>query len=43
MESCLKFYIDGAWVDPIDPKPFDVINQPMSRWSVKLCLAIKKM
>ena len=26
MENCLKFYIDGAWVDPIDPKPFDVIN-----------------
>jgi len=26
MENCLKFYIDGAWVDPVDPKPFDVIN-----------------
>jgi len=26
MENCLKFYIDGAWVDPADPKPFDVIN-----------------
>lgn len=26
MDSCLKFYIDGAWVDPVDPKPFDVIN-----------------
>ena len=26
MENCLKFYIDGAWVEPTDPKPFDVIN-----------------
>ena len=26
MENCLKFYIDGKWVDPVDPKPFDVIN-----------------
>ena len=26
MENCLKFYIDGKWVDPADPKPFDVIN-----------------
>ena len=20
MDSCLKFYIDVAWVDPVDPK-----------------------
>ena len=26
MENCTKFYIDGQWVDPSDPKPFDVIN-----------------
>ncbi len=26
MDSCLKFYIDGQWVDPSDPKAFDVIN-----------------
>jgi len=26
MDNCLKFYIDGAWVDPTEPKPFDVIN-----------------
>ena len=26
MKECLKFYIDGQWVDPVDPKPFDVIN-----------------
>ena len=26
MENCLKFYIDGAWVEPTDPKPFDETN-----------------
>ena len=26
MKSCLKFYINGEWVAPSDPKPFDVIN-----------------
>jgi len=26
MESCLKFYINGEWIDPSDPKPLDVIN-----------------
>jgi aldehyde dehydrogenase (NAD+) len=26
MSNNQKFYIDGAWVDPISPKPFDVIN-----------------
>ncbi|MDC3401702.1 aldehyde dehydrogenase family protein [Alphaproteobacteria bacterium] len=26
MDSCLKFYIDGKWVEPTEPKPFDVIN-----------------
>ncbi|MGE0483363.1 MAG: aldehyde dehydrogenase family protein [Gammaproteobacteria bacterium] len=26
MDSCLKFYINGEWVDPTDPKPLDVIN-----------------
>ena len=26
MKSCLKFYINGEWVVPSDPKPYDVIN-----------------
>ena len=26
MDSCTKFYIDGQWVDPSEPTPFDVIN-----------------
>ena len=26
MREMLKFYIDGEWVDPETPRPFDVIN-----------------
>lgn len=26
MKEYLKFYIDGAWVDPVNPKTLDVIN-----------------
>ena len=26
MSNNLKFYIDGAWVDPIEPRSIDVIN-----------------
>jgi aldehyde dehydrogenase (NAD+) len=26
MDNALKFYIDGAWVDPAEPKTLDVIN-----------------
>jgi len=26
MSHNLQFYIDGAWVDPITPNPFDVID-----------------
>ena len=26
MREMLKFYIDGAWVDPVTPRPHDVIN-----------------
>ncbi len=26
MENAMKFYINGVWVSPSDPKPFDVIN-----------------
>ncbi|MDF1721829.1 MAG: aldehyde dehydrogenase family protein [Minwuia sp.] len=26
MSNSMKFYIDGAWVDPATPKPLDVIN-----------------
>ena len=26
MREMLQFYIDGEWVDPVTPRPFDVIN-----------------
>jgi aldehyde dehydrogenase (NAD+) len=26
MRDYLKFYIDGQWVDPVEPKSIDVIN-----------------
>ena len=26
MRDMLQFYIDGQWVDPLTPNPFDVIN-----------------
>ena len=26
MREMLQFYIDGKWVDPVTPNPFDVIN-----------------
>jgi aldehyde dehydrogenase (NAD+) len=26
MQDCLKFYINGQWVDPVTPKTLDVIN-----------------
>ena len=26
MRDYTKFYIDGAWVDPVAPKTLDVIN-----------------
>ena len=26
MREMLQFYIDGQWVDPVTPRPFDVIN-----------------
>ncbi len=38
MDNCLKFYIDGAWVDPVEPRTLDVINpateQPLGRISL---------
>ena len=26
MKQCMQFYINGEWVDPVDPKSLDVIN-----------------
>ena len=27
MKDYLKFYINGQWVDPVEPKTLEVINQ----------------
>ena len=38
MQDRLKFYIDGQWVDPVQPKTLDVINpateEPIGRISL---------
>ena len=38
MTHALQFYIDGAWVDPVEPKTLDVIDpsteQPFARISI---------
>ncbi|HXJ83082.1 MAG TPA: aldehyde dehydrogenase family protein [Candidatus Methylomirabilis sp.] len=38
MSNELKFYIDGAWVDPVEPRTLDVINpateEPVARISL---------
>jgi aldehyde dehydrogenase (NAD+) len=38
MKECLKFYINGQWVDPVQPKTLDVINpateEPIGRISL---------
>src|SRR5262245_59843781 len=38
MSNTMKFYIDGGWVDPVKPHPFDVINpateQPVAQISL---------
>ena len=38
MSNALKFYINGAWVDPVTPATLDVINpateEPFAKISV---------
>ena len=34
----LKFYIDGQWVDPLQPNPFDVENPATEQVSGKISL-----
>ena len=26
MREMLQFYVDGEWIDPVSPQPFEVIN-----------------
>jgi len=38
MREYLKFYIDGQWVDPVRPNPFDVENPATEQVSGKISL-----
>jgi aldehyde dehydrogenase (NAD+) len=38
MREYLKFYIDGTWVDPLQPNPFDVENPATEQVSGKISL-----
>jgi aldehyde dehydrogenase (NAD+) len=38
MREYLKFYIDGQWVDPVEPSTFDVENPTTERVSGKISL-----
>jgi aldehyde dehydrogenase (NAD+) len=38
MREYLKFYIDGQWVDPVRPNPFDVENPATEQISGKISL-----
>ena len=36
MSNALKFYIDGAWVDPVEPATIDVINPATEEVYIKI-------
>ena len=38
MREYLKFYIDGEWVDPIEPKTLDVDNPTTEQVSGKIAI-----
>ncbi len=38
MREYLKFYIDGQWVDPVEPKSLDVDNPTTEQVSGKIAL-----
>jgi aldehyde dehydrogenase (NAD+) len=38
MRECLKFYIDGQWVEPIEPKTLNVVNPASERVSGTVAL-----
>jgi len=38
MREYLKFYIDGQWVDPIEPKSLDVDNPTTEQVSGKIAI-----
>ena len=38
MREYLQFYIDGQWVDPVEPKTLDVINPATEKVAGKISL-----
>ncbi|MAU59364.1 aldehyde dehydrogenase family protein [Parvibaculum sp.] len=42
MKECLKFYINGEWVDPIEPKTLDVINPATEEPCAKISIGSSK-
>ena len=38
MREYLKFYIDGKWVDPVEPRTLDVVNPATEQVSGKIAL-----
>ena len=38
MREYLQFYIDGQWVDPVEPKTLDVINPATEEVAGKISL-----
>ena len=41
MKECLKFYINGEWVDPVKPKTLDVINPATEEPCAKISMGSK--
>jgi len=42
MKECMQFYINGEWVDPVDPKHLDVINPATEETIGKIALGNSK-
>ena len=42
MKECMQFYINGEWVDPVDPKNLDVINPATEETIGKIAMGNSK-
>ena len=42
MKECMQFYINGEWVDPVDPKHLDVINPATEETIGKIAMGNSK-
>jgi aldehyde dehydrogenase (NAD+) len=38
MKECVQFYINGEWVDPVDPQHLDVINPATEESIAKIAM-----